>query len=382
MGVDGITISPGYAYERAPDQQHFLNRAKTKQLFRDIFRRGRGGKAWPFIQSTLFLDFLAGNQTYHCTPWGNPTRTVFGWQRPCYLLGEGYAKTFKELMEETDWDAYGTGNYEKCADCMVHSGFEASAVLDAVQPGTRALGKPDDYRLFMQHSKNYRNLYDPATGFMRGRNSDGKWVEPFDPLDWGGAFTEGNAWQWLWSVQQDVAGLIQLMGGRDKFIQKLDTFFTMTSDFKVGGYKELIHEMTEAKLGNMGQYAHINEPVHLLIYLYDYVGQPWKTQKWVHEVMNRLYKPGPDGWLGDEDNGQMSAWYVLTAMGFYPQRPGSRFMVRGSPLPLIAKRTPPRERKDVYCRGVQEWTEQILRAIRNVKRQAARSRVDLPQRDR
>jgi hypothetical protein len=133
LGVGGITISPGYAYERAPDQQHFLNRAKTKQLFRDIFRRGRGGKAWPFFQSTLFLDFLAGNQTYHCTPWGNPTRTVFGWQRPCYLLGEGYAKTFKELMEETDWDAYGTGNYEKCADCMVHSGFEASAVLDAVR---------------------------------------------------------------------------------------------------------------------------------------------------------------------------------------------------------------------------------------------------------
>ena len=133
LGVGGITISPGYAYERAPDQQHFLNRAKTKQLFRDIFRRGRGGKAWPFFQSALFLDFLAGNQTYHCTPWGNPTRTVFGWQRPCYLLGEGYAKTFKELMEETDWDAYGTGNYEKCADCMVHSGFEASAVVDAVK---------------------------------------------------------------------------------------------------------------------------------------------------------------------------------------------------------------------------------------------------------
>ena len=132
MGVDGITVSPGYAYERAPDQEHFLNRAKTKQLFRDIFRRGNNGRDWSFSQSSLFLDFLAGNQDYHCTPWGNPTRTVFGWQRPCYLLGEGYAKTFRELMEETDWDAYGTGNYEKCADCMVHSGFEATAVNDAV----------------------------------------------------------------------------------------------------------------------------------------------------------------------------------------------------------------------------------------------------------
>ena len=133
LGVDGITVSPGYAYERAPDQQHFLNRNATKELFRDVFRRGKGGKQWAFNQSGLFLDFLAGNQTYHCTPWGNPTRTVFGWQRPCYLLGEGYAKSFKELMDDTDWDSYGTGNYEKCADCMVHSGYEASAVKDTVR---------------------------------------------------------------------------------------------------------------------------------------------------------------------------------------------------------------------------------------------------------
>ena len=139
VGVDGVTISPGYAYERAPDQEHFLNRTRTKQLFRDILARGNGGKAWSFTQSTMFLDFLAGNQAYHCTPWGNPTRTVFGWQRPCYLLGEGYAKTFKELMEETDWDAYGVGNYEKCADCMVHSGFEASAVTDIMKNPLKAL---------------------------------------------------------------------------------------------------------------------------------------------------------------------------------------------------------------------------------------------------
>ncbi|UIF91324.1 adenosyl-hopene transferase HpnH [Cupriavidus sp. UYPR2.512] len=140
LGVDGITVSPGYAYERAPDQQHFLNRGKTRQLFRDILSRGRAGKNWAFSQSTLFLDFLAGNQTYHCTPWGNPARTVFGWQRPCYLLGEGYAATFRELMEETDWDAYGTGNYEKCADCMVHSGYEATAVADTFAHPLKALG--------------------------------------------------------------------------------------------------------------------------------------------------------------------------------------------------------------------------------------------------
>jgi hopanoid biosynthesis associated radical SAM protein HpnH len=132
LGVDGITVSPGYAYERAPDQRHFLNRTRTKQLFRDIFRRQEGKHRWSLFQSGLFLDFLAGNQSYHCTPWGNPTRTVFGWQRPCYLLGEGYARTFKELMQETEWDKYGTGNYEKCADCMVHSGYEATAVMDSV----------------------------------------------------------------------------------------------------------------------------------------------------------------------------------------------------------------------------------------------------------
>jgi hypothetical protein len=139
MGVDGITVSPGYAYERAPDQQHFLNRDKTKHLFREIFKRGNNGKNWSFSQSAMFLDFLAGNQTYECTPWGNPARTVFGWQKPCYLVGEGYVKTFKELMETTEWEKYGTGNYEKCADCMVHCGFEATAVMDTVAHPLKAL---------------------------------------------------------------------------------------------------------------------------------------------------------------------------------------------------------------------------------------------------
>ncbi|HEX3429942.1 MAG TPA: adenosyl-hopene transferase HpnH [Rhizomicrobium sp.] len=140
IGLDAITVSPGYAYERAPDQEHFLSRERTRKLFRDIFARGRGALAWPFNQSALFLDFLAGNQTYHCTPWGNPTRNVFGWQRPCYLLGEGYARTFRELMEETDWDSYGVGNYEKCSNCMVHCGFEATAVTDSFRHPLKAFG--------------------------------------------------------------------------------------------------------------------------------------------------------------------------------------------------------------------------------------------------
>ncbi len=138
LGIEGLTISPGYAYERAPDQEHFLNRRKTKQLFRDIFALGKGRK-WRINQSSLFLDFLAGNQSYDCTPWGNPTRNVFGWQRPCYLLGEGYVSSFRELMDTTKWETYGTGNYEKCADCMVHCGYEATAVKDTVAHPLKAL---------------------------------------------------------------------------------------------------------------------------------------------------------------------------------------------------------------------------------------------------
>jgi hopanoid biosynthesis associated radical SAM protein HpnH len=137
LGV-GVSISPGYAYERAPDQEHFLNRRKTKELFRQVFALGKD-KKWNITHSTMFLDFLAGNQEFHCTPWGMPTRNIFGWQKPCYLLGEGYAKTFRELMETTDWDAYGTGRYEKCANCMAHCGYEATATEEIFQHPLKAL---------------------------------------------------------------------------------------------------------------------------------------------------------------------------------------------------------------------------------------------------
>jgi hopanoid biosynthesis associated radical SAM protein HpnH len=144
LGAEGITVSPGYAYERAPAQDHFLSRGQTKTLFRDIFRFGKdshkaGKSKWVFNQSSMYLDFLAGNQSYECTPWGNPTRNIFGWQKPCYLLGEGYAKTFAELMETTEWDSYGTGKYEKCANCMVHCGYEPTAVVDTVARPWKAL---------------------------------------------------------------------------------------------------------------------------------------------------------------------------------------------------------------------------------------------------
>ncbi|MHC2615921.1 hopanoid biosynthesis associated radical SAM protein HpnH [Bradyrhizobium diazoefficiens] len=137
LGV-GVSMSPGYAYERAPDQEHFLNRTKTKKLFRDVFAMGKG-KKWNFMHSGLFLDFLAGNQEYECTPWGMPARNIFGWQKPCYLLGEGYAKTFKELMDTTDWETYGTGKYEKCADCMAHCGYEPTAATAALNNPLKAM---------------------------------------------------------------------------------------------------------------------------------------------------------------------------------------------------------------------------------------------------
>jgi predicted alpha-1,2-mannosidase len=220
------------------------------------------------------------------------------------------------------------GKVKESAACTLEYAYDDFCVAQFA----RALGKDEDYRLFTQHAQNYRNLFDSNTGFMRGRKSDGSWVTPFDPLDWGGVYTEGNAWQWLWSVQHDIPGLIGLLGGKEAFLRKLDTFFTMSSDFKVGGYGQVIHEMTEAKMAGTGQYAHINEPVHHVIYLYSYAGQSWQAQKWVRTIMDRFYLPGPEGWLGDEDTGQMSAWYIFNAMGFYPVNPGQPIYALGSPL--------------------------------------------------
>ena len=195
----------------------------------------------------------------------------------------------------------------------------------------RAQGKADDVAKFTGGAKNYANIFDAATGFMRGRKQSGAWVEPFDPTRWGGPYVEGAAWHYLWSVQHDVPGLIKLLGGRQAFAAKLDAMLSVAPDFKVGGYKRVIHEMREQKLARMGQYAHPNEPVHHVLYLYNYVGQPWKTQRRVREVQSRLYGTGPDGLLGDEDNGQLSAWYIFSAMGFYPVCPGQPIYAIGSP---------------------------------------------------
>ncbi len=196
----------------------------------------------------------------------------------------------------------------------------------------RAIGKNAEAETFARHAMNYTNLFDAKTGFMRGRKADGSWDEPFYPDEWGGPFTEGNSWHWTWSVMQDVPGLVKLMGGETNFGDKLDAVFTTAATVRPGTYGCMIHEMTEMVAAGMGQYAHGNEPVHHMIYLYDYIGQPWKTQLRLRQTMTLLYQATPDGICGDEDTGQMSAWYVFSALGFYPVCPGDLNYLIGSPL--------------------------------------------------
>ncbi|MFD1255207.1 GH92 family glycosyl hydrolase [Mucilaginibacter terrae] len=186
--------------------------------------------------------------------------------------------------------------------------------------------------LYKKRSQNYRNLFDPATGLMRGKNKDGSFQLPFNPFKWGDAFTEGNSWHYSWSVFHDMQGLINLMGGENKFVTKLDSVFSLPPVFDDTYYGGVIHEIREMQIMNMGQYAHGNQPIQHMIYLYNFAGQPWKTQYWAREAMNRLYKATPDGYCGDEDNGQTSAWYVFSAMGFYPVCPVSDQYVIGAPL--------------------------------------------------
>ncbi len=196
----------------------------------------------------------------------------------------------------------------------------------------KALGRTADTEKFAKSAMNYKNVFDPKTGFVQGRKEDGSWRENFDPTEWGGPFTEGNSWHWTWSVFHDIPGLIKEMGGKEAFAKKLDGVFYTPPDVNVGSYGQMIHEMTEMVSANMGQYAHGNQPIQHMIYLYNYVGQPWKTQARVREVMARLYQSTPDGFCGDEDTGQMSAWYVFSAMGFYPMCPGTTEYLLGSPL--------------------------------------------------
>ena len=195
------------------------------------------------------------------------------------------------------------------------------------------LGRPKkELDLYAKRAMNYKNLFDKETKLMRGKNKDGNFMTPFSPLKWGDAFTEGNSWHYTWSVFHDPQGLIDLMGGRKEFITMLDSVFAVPPVFDDSYYGQVIHEIREMQIMNMGNYAHGNQPIQHMIYLYNYAGEPWKAQYWLRQVMDRMYTPTPDGYCGDEDNGQTSAWYVFSALGFYPVVPGTTQYVLGAPL--------------------------------------------------
>ncbi len=197
----------------------------------------------------------------------------------------------------------------------------------------KSLNRPKkEIKLYKKRSLNYKNLFDPETKLMRGKNENGEFMAPFNPFKWGDAFTEGNSWHYTWSVFHDIEGLANLMGGHEAFAAKLDEVFSLPPIFDESYYGAVIHEIREMQVANMGQYAHGNQPIQHMPYLYNYAGQPWKTQYWVRETMDRMYTPAPDGYCGDEDNGQTSAWYVFSAMGFYPVCPGTDKYVLGTPL--------------------------------------------------
>ena len=197
----------------------------------------------------------------------------------------------------------------------------------------KELNRPqEEIDLFSKRAMNYKNVFDPGRKLMRGRNEDGSFQSPFSPFKWGDAFTEGNSWHYTWSVFQDIAGLVDLMGDKEQFIAKLDSVFEVPPLFDYSYYGVVIHEIREMQIMNMGNYAHGNQPIQHMIYLYNYAGEPWKTQFHVREVLDKLYNYTPDGYCGDEDNGQTSAWYVFSALGFYPVTPGTDQYVFGSPL--------------------------------------------------
>ncbi len=232
------------------------------------------------------------------------------------------------------WEDYNKLGYVPCDDIRESAARTLEYAYDdwcIYQLGLALGKKAKELKPYREHALNYRNLFDPSHNLMRGRKKDGSWMEPYNPLQWGNAFTEGNAWHYTWSVFHDPQGLINLMGGQDVFNHMLDSVFSVPPVFDESYYGGVIHEIREMQIMNMGNYAHGNQPIQHMIYLYDWSGQPWKAQYWIREVMDRLYSAAPDGYCGDEDNGQTSAWYVFSAMGFYPVCPGSNQYAIGTP---------------------------------------------------
>ena len=257
---------------------------------------------------TLYEAMLAGREKVH------PTVSSTG------RLGHEYYNTLGYVP-------YNVGIHENVARTLEYA-YDDWCIAQVA----RKLGKTDDAALLDSASQNWRNVFDPETRLMRGRNADGSFQQPFSPYKWGDAFTEGNAWHYTWSVFHDVEGLADAMGGREEFVRMLDSVFVVPPIYDDSYYGARIHEITEMQVADMGNYAHGNQPAQHMIYLYDYAGRPDKAQWWTREVMDRLYSSKPDGYCGDEDNGQTSAWYVFSALGFYPVCPGADEYAVGSPL--------------------------------------------------
>ena len=241
---------------------------------------------------------------------------------------EGTGRVGVDYYNKLGYVPYNVGINENAARTLEYA-FDDFSIY---QLG-KALGRPaDELKLYASRAMNYKNLFDPEHKLMRGKNQDGSFESPFNPFKWGDAFTEGNSWHYTWGVFHDIQGLIDLMGGRKQFVSMLDSVFVMPPTFDDSYYGFPIHEIREMQIAGMGQYAHGNQPIQHMLYLYGYGGEPWKTQYWVRESMRKLYQATPDGYCGDEDNGQTSAWYVFSALGFYPVCPGTDQYVLGAPL--------------------------------------------------
>ena len=233
-----------------------------------------------------------------------------------------------EYYNDLGYIPYNVGINESAARTLEYA-YDDWCILQMA----KKMGRPkDELEKWAKRANNWKNVFDPSHNLMRGRNLDGSFQEPFSPYKWGDAFTEGNAWHYTWSVFHDVDGLMKAMGGREEFAQMLDSVFVVPPIYDDSYYGFRIHEITEMQVANMGNYAHGNQPAQHMIYLYNWAGEPWKAQKWAREVMNRLYSAAPNGYCGDEDNGQTSAWYVFSALGFYPVCPASDEYVLGAPL--------------------------------------------------
>lgn len=276
--------------------------------------------------ASLIADsYLKGIRDYDIeTLYEAMLKNTNGYNEKVTSVGRLGAKEYNEL----GYVPYNTGIRENTARTLEYAYADY-----CVWKVGEALGKPKkETELFKKRARNYVNVFDPEVKLMRGKNENGEFQSPFSPYKWGDAFTEGNSWHYTWSVFQDIEGLKNLMGGNKDFVEMLDSVFVVPPIFDESYYGGVIHEIREMQIAGMGNYAHGNQPIQHMIYLYNYAGAPWKTQKWVREVLNKLYNSQADGYCGDEDNGQTSAWYVFSAMGFYPVCPGTDEYVFGAPL--------------------------------------------------